>query len=228
MVCACAMRLGTGYTQVVNRSLLAKLPERKHAAKINLLSPFYGTLNLSYQHVLNRNSSLQLTATYMDFDFYGGTTNPVDSLHGGSDLVKSQRAQGFTIVPEYRFVINGRGLSGIYLAPFIRYAYYEYSQVAIMDTSYYSSQLGYVVTSSYLKPDFYAYHTIAFGGIIGKQLLFKNKVCLDLFCGPVLSILVSSNKQIKFPADVVMGPGIPGAYLKGYGIRAGIAIGIAH
>lgn len=224
MLWLCFMPMGKLYAQIIDKSFAPHKTERKHAIKVNLLSPVYSTLNLSYQHVLNHTSSIQLTATYMDFDFWGDTYNP----SGSSESVKWQRTQGFSVMPEYRYVTNGRGLSGTYVAPFLRYAYYEYSQVAIMDSTYYNSQLGHTVTSSYEKPDFYAYHTVAFGCVFGKQVLFKNRVCIDFFGGPVISMLVSSNKDIQYPGNIVIGPSIPKAYIKGVGIRMGITFGLVY
>jgi hypothetical protein len=223
--------LWTGIVQAqgLERSFEARpTGERMSAVKINILSPFYSTLNLSYQRVINPASSINLTASYMDFDSYGSTYNPVDSAtNGGSVEVASQRTKGFTVMPEYRYTVNGRGLSGIYLAPFLRYAYYEYSQVAVMDSVNSSSQFGSVIVT-YTKPDFYAYHTVALGCIVGKQILFKNRISVDFFCGPVYSILVASNKTIYNSGDVVLGPGIPPANVKGYGLRAGITVGFVY
>lgn len=207
----------------------SQLVEHKHALKINLFSSFYSTLNVSYQHVRNNTGSWNLTASYMDFDSYGSTTNPTDSLtNGGSGSVKSQRTQGFAIIPEYRYVLNGRGLSGMYVAPFLRYSYYEYDQVAIYDSTYYNSQTGYYMTQTEYRPDLFTYHTLALGCIFGKQILYKNRVSFDFFCGPSYSILVACNKDIKATSDVAIGPGISNAYIKGFGLRAGITVGFTY
>lgn len=215
-----AQTLSRGFTQPV---------EHKNALKINLLSSFYSTINLSYQHVISNTHSWNITASYMDFDSYGSTVNPSDSLtNGGSSEVKSQRTQGIAIIPEYRYVLNGRGLSGMYIAPFLRYSYYEYHQVAIYDSTYYNSQAGYYMVKTEYHPDLFAYHTLAVGCIFGKQVLFKNRISFDFFCGPSYSILVSSNKDIKSPADVVIGPGISNVYIKGLGLRGGITIGFTY
>lgn len=207
---------------------LPQTTDPKNAIKINLLSSFYSTINLSYQRVLSNTQSLNITASYMDFDSYGSTDNPVDSLHGGSEEVKSQRTQGFTVMPEFRCMLNGRGLSGAYVAPFMRYAYYEYEQVGRYDSTYINQTTGYHYIITEYRPDFYAYHSLTLGCIFGKQILFKNKVSIDLFCGPAYSILVSSNKDIQTVDDIAIGPGIPGSYIKGLGLRAGITVGFTY
>jgi hypothetical protein len=55
--------------------------------------------------------------------------------------------------------------------------------------------------------------------------VFKNRVVIDLFGGPVYSILVASNKTITKTGDVVIGNGIPNTYVRGYGVRAGLTVG---
>ncbi|MES2778934.1 MAG: DUF3575 domain-containing protein [Bacteroidota bacterium] len=197
--------------------------ERTDALKINLLSPFYGTVNLAWQHVLSNDASFQLTMTYTDFDSYGSTTNTGPSTYGGSSSfdVNNQLTKGVTIVPEYRFVLNGRGLSGVYIAPFARYMYYEYHR-DIVDRIY-TSTAPYSYTIAY--NELYTYHSLGLGVVVGKQFVFKNRVVFDLFAGPVYSILMASNKSITKTGDVVIGDGIPNTYIRGYGVRAGLTVG---
>jgi hypothetical protein len=217
-----------------------KLEERHQALKINLLSPFYGTVNLAWQKRISNDASFQITATYMDFDSYGSANNSgnenYNDNHGLTNVryinatAENPRTQGFTITPEYRFVLNGRGLSGVYIAPFMRYMYYEYSHSLRIqiDTGTYVSSPSYYYTSGTVRFNesrFDAYHTLGLGVIIGKQFVFKNRVVIDLFGGPVYSILVASNKTITKTGDVVIGNGIPNTYVRGYGVRAGLTVG---
>jgi hypothetical protein len=210
---------------------MPKFEERKDAIKINLLSPFYSTISLSYQHVLSNTGSFNLTMSYMDFDSYGSTQNPSTSYNsnyiGGYSTyrsIQSQRTQGFAITPEYRYLINGKGLTGLYLAPFFRYMYYEYSQ-------YYTSNNYNLAQGNYVYNvkgfDLYSYNSIGFGCVIGKQIIFKNKITMDLFVGPSYSILAASNRQVRNNDDIVVGPGIPNVYLRGYSVRGGFTVGYA-
>jgi hypothetical protein len=216
--------------QLPNKSL-AELnkSERKNAIKVNLLSPFYSTINISYQHVLSNTGSLNITASYMDFDAYGSENSNIVSnssyygSYGYGD--RSQRTQGFAITPEYRYALNGKGLSGFYLGPFLRYMYYEYSETYEVSGYYYNSQGNYVYLSQ-TGSDLFTYHTVALGAVIGKQFVFKNKVTIDFFGGPVYSVLAASNHSKQ--DDVVIGSGIPNVYIQGYGIRGGITVGFAY
>ncbi|MES2558969.1 MAG: DUF3575 domain-containing protein [Bacteroidota bacterium] len=202
--------------------------ERQDAIKLNLLSPFYGTVNLAWQHRLSNDASFQLTMTYTDFDSYGSTDNTQTNNSVGNGYryentsVENQLTRGFTIVPEYRFVLNGRGLSGIYIAPFARYMYYEYSRdIEVTIDSTFSSYPIY----SYSASERYTYQSVGVGVIVGKQLIFKNRVVLDFFGGPVYSILLTSNHSIAKTSDVVIGSGIPNMYIRGYGVRGGFSVG---
>jgi len=213
--------------------------DRVDALKINLLSPFYGTVNLAWQHKLSNDASFQLTATYMDFDSYGSTNDGAFSsqnTYGLTNIVKSyvtvesQLTKGVTITPEYRFILNGRGFSGIYIAPFARYMYYEYNRdvTVLIDTGTYSSlpnTRSNIKSFSFKEKELYTYHSLGFGVIAGKQFVFKNRVLFDVFGGPVYSILMESNKSINSTRDIVIGAGIPNTYIRGYGIRAGFSVG---
>ena len=226
------MNLTGLHAQQQDSKVLAELNKSEHnnALKINLLSPFYGTINLAWQHRISNDASFQLTATYTDFDSYGSTDNTNSnnsfSSNGYVDqTANNQLTKGFTIVPEYRFVLNGRGLSGVYIAPFARYMYYEYSRevVTTIDTStVYSTRSRYV---KYSTPELYSYHSLGLGLIVGKQFVFKNRVVFDLFGGPAYSILLASNTTINKTGDVVIGSGIPNTYIRGYGVRGGFTVG---
>jgi hypothetical protein len=77
----------------------------KNAVKINPLSLFLATGNVSYERAVSENQSFQLGL------FYTGV--------GISDLKYS----GLGITPEYRFYIAGHKqvMNGVYVAPFLRY-----------------------------------------------------------------------------------------------------------
>lgn len=225
--------------------------ERLKAIKINLLSPFYSTLSLSYQRVINTETSFQLTFSYMDFDSRGSTENTnanqvsnrtSTSTTNGNTVTEvntyfsilSQRTQGVAFTPEYRFLLNGRNLTGIYIAPFGRYMFYNYSRQLDKNIQTVTYPVGQPYNSTYTfkydnaGSDKFTYHTIGFGLTIGKQILFKNKVLFDFFAGPSYSILVNSNIVVNGSNDIVIGSGIPNTYIRGYGVRAGITIGLAH
>jgi hypothetical protein len=228
-------------------TLLAR-QERTQAIKINLVSPFYGTVNLAWQKVISPEASFQLTASYTDFDSYGSTADVAPDPYGQSgtvtngiytinsytyNTVKNQRTQGLTVMPEYRYNLNGRGLTGFYIAPFTRYMYYEYSrelEKRVEETVYNTQTNTQVSYTRYTAEgsDLYTYHSLGFGVTVGKQTMFKNKIVIDLFAGPCYSFVLASNINVNATSDVVIGSGIPNLYVRGYGVRAGFTIGLAY
>ena len=189
-------------------------PIKKNGAKINLLSPLYSNLSVSYQCLLTPFRSIQLTASYMDFNDFVKFGN-VDDL----------RVTGFSITPEYRIIFSGYGLNGFYVGPFLRYMdykktfdYTDYSTLFMENSSFKSAGIGFN---------------------IGKQFIIKNTVLVDLFAGPVYQVLVQEKINQSITRQMqpfynnyedfsnYLAPSIPNRYLKGYGIRAGITIGIA-
>jgi Protein of unknown function (DUF3575) len=202
--------------------------ERTDAIKINLLSPFYGTVNLAWQHRISNDASFQLTTSYTDFDSYGSTENTDNFTYTTNTdiIVESQLTKGVTVVPEYRFVLNGRGLSGVYIAPFLRYMYFEFERDVLTRMYTQSGPPFYNnIYSDMRNTELYTYHSLGFGVIVGKQFIFKNRVVFDLFGGPVYSLLLASNKSIDQTGDVVIGSGIPNTFIRGYGVRGGLTVG---
>lgn len=186
-------------------------PIKENGLKLNILSPVYSNLSLSYQHLINPFKSFQITAAYMDFNDY---INQYDD-----DL----RVQGFSITPEYRINFNGYGLNGFYAGPFIRYMDYHKTY----EENYYGS---------FVKEDS-KFKSIGLGFNIGHQFIIKNTVLIDLFAGPVYQVLIqedinrtsNTNPPMYYTSnsDQYLAESIPNRYLRGYGIRAGITIGVA-
>jgi hypothetical protein len=77
---------------------------QQNAIKINLLSPLFRTLNLSYERALNEKSSFQLGV------YFTGAS------------VGDFKYSGTGITPEYRFYLSETPApEGFYVAPFLRY-----------------------------------------------------------------------------------------------------------
>lgn len=231
-----------------SKAIIANPVELSKAIKVNLLSPFWGSLTLAYQQVIRPNASIQITASYMDFDSYGSTSNRSYNQTSGykrtvvgnatieettTYTLKNQRTQGFSITPEFRSMLNGRGLSGIYIAPFMRYMYYKHTAELTESVQTYTQLNVSPFTSNYNystreSEQTNINHTVGLGLIIGKQILYKNKVVIDGFIGPTYAILVQSNYPVSSTSEVRIGQGIPNLYVKGYGLRAGFTIGLAR
>lgn len=182
-------------------------PIKENGLKLNILSPIYSNFSLSYQHLITPFKSLQISASYMDFNDY---VNRV-----GDDL----RVQGFSITPEYRINFNGYGLNGFYAGPFLRYMDYQKTY-----------EDNYIGQNSKENSKF---KSVGLGFNIGQQFIIKNTVLIDLFAGPVYQVLVQedinkTNSNIYYNnSNQYLAESIPNRYLRGYGIRAGVTIGVA-
>jgi hypothetical protein len=183
-------------------------PIKENGLKLNILSPVYNNLSLSYQHLVTPFKSFQITAAYMDFNDYVN--------EGNDDL----RVQGFSLTPEFRINFNGYGLNGFYAGPFLRY----------MDYQKIYNNTSYLIEDSKFK-------SIGLGFNIGHQFIIKNTVLIDLFAGPVYQVLVEENINRNYLStwpntftsndESYLAASIPNRYIRGYGIRAGITIGVA-
>lgn len=190
--------------------------------KINALSPFYNALNVSYEKLLkNKSSSIQIGANYMDFN---GKLFSLDYDY------EKEKVTGFVLTLEYRTMFDKSGFNNFYLAPFVRGMYYK------RDAIYYDYNSNLTsLTGSYIHEKS-EYVSLGLGAVVGKQFVFKERFSVDLFLGPVMQFLVSENrnafnltsKQYEpyVQENTLLSERIPNKYINGYGLRAGVNIGI--
>lgn len=194
---------------------------KQNAFKVNLLSPIFNTVNISYQRLITPEKSLQIGFSYMDFNDFLDNADRI-----GVD--ETNKVTGYNIIADYRVNFTGYGLNGFYAGPFLRYLNYNRDY----KYSYYSSSS----TSTYTQTG--KYQSVGLGFILGKQFLIKNVFTIDLFAGPVYQLLIenkqswsgsmpSSGYNLQYQPDTYLGEVIPNNYLKGYSLRAGINIGLA-
>jgi len=135
--------------------------------------------------------------------FYERALNDQSSLQLGfyytGASVDDTKFQGFGITPEYRFYLSETAaLEGVYVGPFVRYSNVDLSDGGDEGT------------------------LSSFGGglVIGKQWVFKERVALDIFFGP---------KYVNAKVDVTSGEegSFETGVFDGFGLRAGILLGIA-
>lgn len=113
---------------------------------------------------------------------------------------RNSEFQSFGITPEYRsYLSKSASPSGFYIAPFVRYHSYEYLNINAQNKTLRSSYLG--------------------GGVMaGKQWIFNKRMALDIFMGPSYS---------RTPQPIT---GDETSYtsgsLNGFGLRAGLSLGI--
>ena len=86
---------------------------QSNAVKLNPLSLFVATGNLSYERVVSEKGSVQLGF------FYSGIK------------VQTFRFSGWGITPEYRFYITSTAPEGFYVAPYFRYSSFSITESSI-------------------------------------------------------------------------------------------------
>src|SRR5574343_3775 len=175
----------------VNAQQRSEFPALKeNALKINLLSPAYGNLSVTYQHLINPVKSINITVGYIDFDDYTRF-----------DAGYKFRMQGFSIIPEYRTNFTGYGLNGTYAAPFLRYMNYQTTDTEILSNGTKKEETGSI-------------QSLGIGFVIGRQHIIKNRVLFDYFIGPAYQVIIDNVGRGS--SDYL--PSISDRYLSGYSV----------
>jgi hypothetical protein len=198
-------------------------PVRKNTIKVNVLSPIFNTLNLSYQHLFNNSRSLNLGFSYMDFDNFNNY--PDNNTPPYSSTNDKDQTQGVAATAEFRIHFSDNSLEGWYGAPFIRYMNYTRN----LNDYYteYNPVTGY--SSAYAKQKD-TYQSAGLGFIVGYQFIIRNTVSIDFFGGPVYQIMLQHSRTLSSSKVLddknKLSDAIPNQYMEGYGLRGGITIGM--
>jgi hypothetical protein len=198
--------------------------QRKHAIRTNVLSAIYNTLNVSYQKLNTNGNSFLIGASYMDFDDFGENNN--NYYYSNNNYT---RVEGVSLTGEYRLHFSGEGFQGGYVGGFARAMYYQRN--AKKEDSYYASQnYAYNVISEDFK-----FVSAGVGFVVGYQYAIKNRITFDFFGGPVFQYLIHEDRKtrnlttgsmIESQDATLLAERIPNKYLRGYGLRGGITVGI--
>lgn len=154
-----------------------KAQEAMNAIKINPISAILRTGSIFYERKLNDGISAQLGLSISGLKL---------------DNVKYQ---GFSITPEVRFYMKKRAISGLYVAPYLRYQNYQLSADDKKGTL----------------------SSIGGGALVGRQWVFGSGFALDLFLGPSYNNGTYKNESGSKPNI--------NSFLEGFGIRTGVALG---
>lgn len=107
--------------------------------------------------------------------------------------------RGWSITPEFRYYATQKGaMQGFYVAPFMRYGNFEVDDK---------------ISKGELK-------TIGGGLLVGKQWIFTKGISLDTFIGPSYNF-----GDLKITSGID-DPEVPASF-NGFGVRAGVTLGIA-
>ncbi len=193
------------------------MPDTKNTIKLNILSPFYSNLSVFYQHAMSGDYSLQIGASYMDFSGLFGNSSSSSQDYGERT---NEVTTMYSVTPEFRYNLTGQYLSGAYFGSFARYMQMQYE----FDESVYDPITYTYQNTQHFK---YNYTTLGIGVLIGNQILYKRRITIDVYAGPVYNILIQSSNSVTSNNDLVKSDDIPGLFIRGYGIRAGFSVGFA-
>ena len=203
--------------------------EAKHNIKTNLLSPFLNTLNISYEVLKPNDKAIQFGLSYMNYNGYLNNESNYD--YSGYRYGYEENVKGVAATFEYRILFSDKGFNNTYLAPFFRAMHYQKKAINT-EYNYFSSQ---TPLNTNTTDELSKYTCIGVGFVFGRQFVFNNKITLDLFAGPAYQILVdeyrslvdrSTQLQLKPSSSAKLSKTINNRYLEGYGLRAGLTVGL--
>lgn len=145
------------FGQINNARYKFKEVEKKNIIKINLLSPFLGTLSLQHERIINSESSFQTGLYYF------------------SGLIYNQQipVRGISITTEYRYYLVDDAPRGIYLQPFFRIARFWSNDPSISNANFYGTVVGMVLGKQWIFFDKFSLDMYA-GPIFTKIFFDKN------------------------------------------------------
>lgn len=166
--------------------------------KLNMLSPVMSTLNLAFETQTAEDYSVQLGVAFMNHPTYANT----DGL-----------TRAVFLTPEFRYKLADTKQGYAFIGVFGRYINMKYEQ----------SETHFLLTSKSTSQ----YESVGAGLIIGQKLVYKKRVALEFFGGPVYSGIVSSKNDFfnRGNKDITIDQDVPYTLLRRYGIRAGFTIG---
>lgn len=176
---------------------------RKHALKINLLSPLFLTLNLAHEIKLSPTKGLQQVLGYTYFytdEGYGKITD----------------FKGLYYTLDVRFYRNNKvAWNGMYLNPFARYNYINHK--------YYITDTTTNITKNYQEK----LQGLSLGFAWGKQKIYRNKFLIDYSIGVYASLPInryqSEGTPSEIPVETIVFYNSP--FIEGLGIRPVLRFG---
>lgn len=170
----------------------------KRSIKLNMLSPVMSTLNLAFETQTADDYSIQFGVAFMNHPTYANTDGVTRALF---------------LTPEFRYKLADTKQGYVFIGVFGRYINMKYEQ----------SETHFLITSKSTSH----YESVGGGIIVGQKLIYKNRVALEFFGGPVYSGIISSRNDFfnKADKDITIDQDIPYTLLRRYGVRAGFTVG---
>ncbi len=196
------------FPQPYSRST-AELADRfPHIVKVNFLSPFVLTANVSYEHFINAKVSIQIGA------YYNGITLKERDFYWFS--LPKARYRSFAITPEVRYYTGSAArtkLAGFYLAPFLRY---QNTGIRITPDQQDPEDQTPPLQETYEG----SLHTVRLGAVAGYKLIIGEHLSLEIFAGPNIRATHWLNANVEtYEAERFL----PFGFL----LRSGMTIGYA-
>lgn len=164
---------------------------KKHAFKVNYLSPLYRSISVFYQYRYQSNRSAQVGFAYLNAD-----------LSRGRSALGRDFYEGWALTLDWRLGLKENETQGFFLQPFIRFisAHNDYAieaETEIKSISDHVSSLG-------------------LGCAIGWQKRYRNRFIFDIYMGPVRAIPIefygnhsyAGYNQKRLRAPIVNGLGL--------------------
>ncbi len=191
-------------------------PLKQNAIKINPISPFWDAVQLSY---------LRRTSDDVAFNFSLGYMNYTPS--NDFRTYANENTVAVFIAPEIRYYLENKHVENFYVSGFARYINMTYSGDVTIATP---APFTMIYTLEHREA---VYNSLGIGILAGKEFIYKNRIILDGFVGPVYSFLLT--QQDGFPkgtgnnnttnTDLSIAQMFSNNMLRRYGIRAGFTIG---
>jgi len=145
--------------QVNNHNYHISEIDKKNIIKVNMLSPFMGTLSFQHEKILNSESSIQNGLYYFS----------------GTIFNQQVPARGVCFTTEYRYYLTGEAPQGLYLQPFFRIARFWNNDLTFSNSNsdFYGTAFGLVFGKQFLFYDKFVLDI--YGGPLFTKLFFDNK-----------------------------------------------------
>ena len=188
---------------ITTDTLPKKSFDKKNIAKIDLVSPAFRTFQLQIERVRNESNSVAFSLLY---------TDQTDAITNAAYLYR------LAATLEHRYYMSKSDApQGFYLSSFLRYQW--------MQTEDWLYNYLFDGTGSYVGVGTYEKRTLNTGGLgvnLGYQSIFKDKIAIDAYFGPVYN---TGDKRVNTSNPYNYRPNESFKPYVGYFVRAGISIG---
>jgi Protein of unknown function (DUF3575) len=202
-ICGLMLFCCLGFSQNNSQDTTQKSFHRKYIAKLDLLAPAARTFQLQLERTYNKSNSLCLGLLYSD---------QTEAITNAAFLYR------FAATLENRYYLSKMASpKGFYLSTFVRYQW--------MRTDDWVYNYLYDATGNYIYINQYVtrkLNTFGLGINLGYQAVFKDRIALDVYLGPVYN---TGDKRVNLNNPYEYRPNESFKPYVGYFVRAGLAIG---